>query len=79
MKKLLAILGMSSALALGGVAYSATPSSPVQKAEAAVSIGSCYWAMDGTYWCYRSGCSYMDWRLYGCYNGWIKVKRPWYA
>jgi hypothetical protein len=79
MKKAFSILGMSAALALGGVAYSATPAAPVQQAEAAVNIYGCYWRMDGSYWCYRTGCSVMDKYLYGCYNGWFKVNRPWYA
>ncbi|WNN94505.1 hypothetical protein SEA_LEWANDO_1 [Arthrobacter phage Lewando] len=80
MKKVLAVLGMSAALALGATAISATPAAPVtQKAEAAVAIYGCQWRFDGTYWCYRTGCSLTDRILYYCYNGWFKVNRPWQA
>lgn len=79
MKKALGILGLSFALALGGTAISATPAAPVQKAEAAVNIYGCYWRMDGTYWCYRTGCTLYDLVKYNCYNGWFRVNRPLYA
>jgi hypothetical protein len=79
MKKALATLGVAAALALGGTALSGTPVAPVQKAEAVVTFTGCYRALNGTYWCHRNGCTYMDWRLYGCYNGLVKVNRPWYA
>jgi hypothetical protein len=81
LKKSLSILGAASALALGGAVLSGTPAAPVkpQAAQAAVTFTGCYWALDGTYWCHRNGCTYMDWRLYGCYNGLVKVNRPWYA
>ncbi|QGZ17256.1 hypothetical protein SEA_GIANTSBANE_52 [Arthrobacter phage Giantsbane] len=80
MKKMLAILGMSATLALGATAVSVTPAAPVvSKAEAAVAIYGCYWKYDGTYWCYRTGCSLTDRLYYGCYNGWFRVYRPWDA
>jgi len=73
MKKLLAILGSSALLAFGATAVSGTPVAPVvQKAEAA-SYTSCYWAMNGGYYCYRYGCTYFERVALGCYEGYVRM------
>lgn len=45
----------------------------------AANFTSCYWNIFGQYWCYRYGCTLYDLVKYNCYNGWIKINRPWYA
>lgn len=78
MKNVFANLGFAAALALSGLALSATPAAPViQKAEAA-SYTNCYLAMDGARYCYKSSCTFFE-RLAttGC-NSWVRMGN-WYA
>lgn len=78
LKKSIGILGVATALALGGTVVSATPFAPAtQKAEAA-SYTSCYWAMDGGYYCYRYACAYFEKVALGCRDGWV-LRSRWYA
>jgi hypothetical protein len=34
---------------------------------------SCYWAMNGYYYCWRYGCTYFEKVALGCYEGWYRV------
>lgn len=73
MKKLLSILGLSAAIAVGGTVCSVTPIVPtIEKAEAASYLG-CYWAMNGGYYCYRYACTNFDRVALGCYDGYIRM------
>ncbi|UVK62823.1 membrane protein [Arthrobacter phage Uzumaki] len=73
MKKLLALLGIAALLALGGTALSATPAAPVTHKAQAASYTSCYWAMNGGYYCYRYGCTYFEKVALGCFNGYVRM------
>jgi len=44
-----------------------------------VSWLGCYWSMRGDYFCYRYACTAFERIVYGCYQGWINLNRPWYA
>ncbi|QED11495.1 membrane protein [Arthrobacter phage Qui] len=34
---------------------------------------SCYWAMNGYYYCWRYSCTYFEKVALGCYDGWYRV------
>lgn len=79
MKKKLTILLAALALVVGGTFLSATPmalTSP-PKAEASY-LNSCYRAMDGSRWCWRTGCTAFEYWALGCRDGWVR-STVWYA
>ena len=78
LKKAIGILGVASALALGGTAFSATPAAPVVEKAHASYYNSCYLAMDGSRWCWRTGCTFFETIAYGCRDGWVRTN-TWYA
>lgn len=41
---------------------------------------SCYYAVDGWYWCWRYACTSWEYWLQGCRDGWYRAyQRVWYA
>lgn len=78
MKKTLAIIGASFALAIGGMGLSATPFTPAVESAQAVTYSNCFTAMNGERWCYQSNCNWWEYTFNGCRDGWVK-SNTWYA
>jgi hypothetical protein len=73
MKKKLLTLAAALMITFGGVAFSATPLAPATPKAEASYFNSCHQDLDGSRWCYRSGCTFFETLAYGCYTGWVRV------
>jgi hypothetical protein len=79
MKKVIAIVSMGFALAIGGLGLSATPFTPAPQAAQAVSYRDCAMGMNGRQVCYQYNCNWWEYTFNGCRDGWVYMGNVWYA